>query len=82
MALEREIAYFNSIKPKLLESQRGQFALVKGEELIGTFTKDQEAYEAGVKRFGKQAFLIKQILPEEPKETLPTLSAGLIRARL
>ena len=81
-SLEREIEHFNSIRGKLLECNEGQYALIKGQELIGTFTKMEEAYEEGVKRFGTEPFLIKQILKEDPTETLPALSLGLLRASL
>jgi hypothetical protein len=81
MSLDQEVSYYESIKPKLLEHNEGQFVLIKGKELIGAFTKEGEAYEAGVKKFGNQPFLIKQVLPEDRTEILPALTLGLIRAR-
>ncbi len=81
MELQRELAYYNTIRPKLLEHHEGQFVLIKGTEFVGAFTKAEEAYEAGVKKFGNQPFLIKQVLREERIETLPSLTLGLIGAR-
>jgi hypothetical protein len=80
--LAEELAYFREHKDEWLQRHKGKFALVKGRELIGTFTTDQQAYEAGVKKFGREAFLIKEIVEEERIEDLPALTSGLIDARL
>ena len=79
--LRVELAHYERIKPELLKHHLGKFALVKGEELVGTFTKRDEAYEAGVKRFGNVPMLIRQITPEEPVHHIPALMHGLLNAR-
>ncbi len=79
--LRTELAYYERIKPELLQHNAGQFALIKGEELIGTFTKREEAYEAGVKRFGNVPMLIRQVLLAEPVQQIPALTHGLLNAR-
>ena len=61
MALERELAYFKHQLPELLKHYEGQHALVKGEELRGTYTTLEEAFDAGVNKLGNQEFLIKEI---------------------
>jgi len=80
MALEKELEYFNKIRGDLLKKDENKFALVKGEELLNTYTTWEEAYSAGVEKFGKEPFLIKQVLKEEPKENIPALSLEIIRA--
>jgi len=80
MALERELNHFETIKGELLKHHEDQFALIKGETLVGTFTKMEEAYEEGVRRFGAEAILIKKISQHDSPETLPSLMAGIIRA--
>jgi len=79
--LAEELAYFREKKDAWLQHHMGKFALVKGRELIDRFTTDKEAYEAGVKAYGEEPFLIKRIVEEEPTESLPALMAGVIRAR-
>ena len=78
--LSVELAHFEKIKPELLQHYKGQFALIKSEELVGTFTKREEAYAAGVKRFGNVPMLIRQVLPEEPVQQIPALTHGLLNA--
>lgn len=83
MELERELAYFESIKGDLLAKQHeGKFALIKEEQLFGTFSRSEDAYAEGVKRFGKTPFLIKQILRKEKTDHLPAVSLGVLNARL
>ena len=82
MPLEKEFGYFNSIRADLVKNHEGKFALVKDETVIGTFDQAESAYRAGVAQFGTEPFLVKQILREEPVETVPALTVGLLNARL
>jgi hypothetical protein len=78
--LRDELEYFEQIKAELLKHHMGKFALVKGRELVGTYTKNEEAYEEGVKRFGNVPMLIKLVATEEPVEQIPALMHGLLNA--
>jgi hypothetical protein len=83
MELEKELKYFESIKQDLLAKQHeGKFALIKGEKLFDTFSRSEDAYAEGVKRFGKAPFLIKQVLREDRTEHIPADSLGVLNARL
>lgn len=83
MALEKELSFFQSIRQRLIdERHEGKFALIKGEELIGTFDDPETAYSLAVSRFGREPFLIKQVLREEPTEQLPAVTLGVLHARL
>ena len=82
MVLEKELKYFESTKEELLKHHKEKFALIKDETLVGTFTKMEEAYEEGVKRFGNELFLIKRIIDKEPPESIPALMTGAISARI
>jgi hypothetical protein len=79
--LQEELQYFGSIKGDLLEHHKGKFALIKGRELIDTFTTWEEAFNAGVERLGNVAFLIKQVQGEEENVQFPALVVGAISAR-
>ena len=78
--LELERNYYQSIKDELLERHHSQFALIHGEELIGTYNTEEEAYKEGVRRFGANPFLIQQIQEQEPTDKYPSLVLGLINA--
>ena len=80
MALEREIEYFKSQKEEWLRYYKGQIVLIKGEELVGTFTTQHEAFVAGVKRFGNVPFLIQAVLEQDEVAQLPALSVGVLSA--
>lgn len=81
-ALLSELEYFNSHRDELLKHYEGKFALVKDRELIAVFDDPQEAYQEGIKRFGNTPFLIKQVLKEEPTESIPALNLGILLASL
>ena len=80
--LERELAHFSSIKDELLKNHPNKFALIKGEEFIGAFDSAANAYEEGVRRFGRDVFLVKRISEKEEVYRNQALSLGLIDARL
>ena len=80
MHLKEEIEYYRAIKEELLKKYEGKYALIKGKQLIDTYTTHEEAYNAGVEKYGNEAFLIQQILPEEPIQSLPALMLGVMRA--
>jgi len=79
--LDDEIAAFGASLPDLLQHHAGKFALFHARELEGTFTTELEAYVEGVRRFGNEAFLIRQVLPEQAVAAAPALFAGLLGAR-
>jgi len=82
MALERERDYFESLKADLLHHHEGKYALVIGTTLVGVFDTREQAYRAGVESHGNVAMLIKQVLRNEPIESVPAMTLGLISAHL
>jgi len=79
-ALREELAFCDAMKPEWLLAHEGKFVLIKGKELLGFFDTLEQAYSEGLKRLGNTPFLIKQVLKEEPVQTIPALQYGLIRA--
>lgn len=75
--LQGELTYFEERKKELLRLYQGQFALIKNQELVGTFTKEDEAYQEGVRKFGNTPFLIRRIVEQEPPAAHPALTLGL-----
>jgi hypothetical protein len=81
MALEQENAYFEARKAELLKDHKGQFALIHGDELLGTFGRFEDAYSAGFSKLGNQPFLIKPIEEANAGIQFPALVVGMISAR-
>lgn len=75
--LKEEMAFFNQKKEELLRTHLGQFALIKGRELLGVFATRQAAYAEGVQRFGGESFLVHQIVEIEPIEQVPLIPHSL-----
>ena len=82
MELDEEVRTFIAHKAELLAQHRGEVALVKGAEVIGTFPDEESAYEEGLKRFGNVPFLIQPITEEDSIEAMPAVTTGLPHARL
>lgn len=78
--LEKEYQYYLKIKAELLKQHQGKFALIKGEELIGTYDTAENAYKVGLGRFGNVPFLIIRVQENEEKVWIPALELGLLHA--
>lgn len=74
--LRIEIEYYTAQKESLLAYHEGQFALVSGEQMLGTYATEAEAYSAGLSLIGNKPFLIRQIRNDEPQLQAPVLFAG------
>ena len=82
VALEVELRHFELKKQELLLHHEGKYALIVGEELLGVFDRQDEAYRAGVAQKGNVPMLIKRILKVEATESVPAMVLGLIAASL
>src|SRR3990172_115536 len=82
MILDEERGYFEAHKAEFLAGHRGQYVLIKRSELLGIFPDAASAYADGLKRFGLQPFLVRQILEEEPLRVAPILSLTVDASRL
>lgn len=80
MALENELAFFDSIKAELLTHNEGKYALIVGRELIGIYDRQEDAYKAGIETKGNVPMLIKLISRTETNVTIPAMTPGLIGA--
>ncbi len=59
-SLTQELETYLRELPKLL-AQEGQFILIKGPAVVGTFDSYNDALQVGYQRFGLEPFLVKQI---------------------
>ncbi len=82
MVLETELQKFEALKEELLQHHEGKYALIVGDELVGVFDHREEAYKDGLAKKGNVPMLIKRISREEPTESAPALTLGLLSVRL
>lgn len=78
MTLEREVKYYEANKKDLVKKHNGKFVLIKGDKLVESFDSEKSAYEAGLKEFGNQAFLIKRVSEKEDVSQNPALVLGIL----
>ncbi len=74
MVLEQEFAYFETRRRELLQQHAGQYALIIGQRLVGTFETAEQAYEEGLAAYGNVPMLIHQITEEETIAQIPVLA--------
>jgi len=80
MALKTELRFYNDQKEELLKHYKGQFALIKGKKLIGTYTTWEEAFNDGVQKLGNVPFLIREVQEKDEVVQFPALLVGAISA--
>ncbi|HCU25968.1 MAG TPA: hypothetical protein DF383_13200 [Deltaproteobacteria bacterium] len=78
--LEIELAYYESKKTDFLKSYEGKYLLIKGKEFIGSYDTAETAFNAGVEKFGAEAFLVRRITQEPEIVKIPALTLGLLHA--
>ena len=61
MELDTELKYYEAHKADLLKGYRGQVVLIRGETLVGVFSTEEEAYQAGIKQLGHLPLLIVRV---------------------
>lgn len=75
--LKKELEYFKKNIIDYLKHYKNSFVLIKGNEFGGSFTTEKEAYDEGVRKFGNEPFLIKQVLDKEETVSFSSLYLGI-----
>jgi len=75
---QEELKLFNQHKAEYIKTYLNQFVLIKGKEFAGSFTTEEEAYKAGLEKFGNEPFLIKQVIEKEAEVSFPALTVGVM----
>lgn len=79
LTIEQERAAFDDLLRQLLPDHEGEFALLKGGELLGLYASHAEAFQAGLDRFGpKTIYLVQEIQPDRPEPTNFAWQSGLL----
>jgi hypothetical protein len=67
LALEAEVAFFEAHRARwIAEGHEGQWAAIQGDRLLGFFGSMTDAYALGVRAFGSEPFLIKEVRARDP----------------
>ena len=59
--LEREIRTYKRNRKKLLRQHEGEFVLIKGKKIVGTYPREVDAIDAAYERFGYTTFFVRKI---------------------
>jgi len=71
-----ELALFDRSLPSWLAHEEGKWVVLHGEEILGFFDSDPDAYRAGIEAYGKGPFLIRQVSNKPPLVTVPLVIVG------
>lgn len=78
--LDVERKYFEKSFPEFQTRYPGKILIVKGEEVIDAFDTIEEALAEGVRRFGLESFLVRQVAVPIKEISIPALTLGILRA--
>ena len=68
MASERELEVFHAELPRLLrEGHKGQYVLIRGEQVLGVFPTQNEAIREGYERCEIHEGFLTMEITDEPK---------------
>jgi hypothetical protein len=65
--LSAELEFYEAQKSEWLKSHRGEFVVIKGNDLLGFFEDFHSAFSSGAEKYGVGAdFLVKRVALHEP----------------
>ena len=73
----RELETYESHKAELLRHSPGKYVLIKGGDIIGLYSREEEAFSEGYRRFRMTGFVVKPV-QEREKEYVIGGSAALL----
>lgn len=63
--LEREFRYFLDHQEELVEQYNGRYVVIVGEEVVGDYQTETEAYYTSLQTYQLGEFLIQKVEPGE-----------------
>jgi hypothetical protein len=73
--LDREQAVYEPNLPRWLQEHECEYAVVKGDEILGFFASRDKSLDAGYARYGIVPLLVEQVMPSEPIYQIPNVSS-------
>lgn len=67
--LEKELQYYISNQINLVSKHKGKFIVIKGQQVIGVYDTELEAYTETVKQHSLGTFLIQECQPGDENYT-------------
>ena len=80
MVLEAELQYYEEQRSNLLAHHKGQYVLIKWNQLVGVFLTEEGAFAAGIEQLGNVPFLIQSVREDQEFVQQPSLGVGIISA--
>jgi hypothetical protein len=77
---EREWQTYRTHKDELLAAAPGEFVVIRGDKILGTYPDTALAFAAGVKAFGPERFFLHRISETEPEAYQPPPFIGMVAA--
>jgi hypothetical protein len=75
--LQTELDAFERLRMTLVDRAPGKYALVKGPDLVDTFSSELEAIREGYRRFGNEPFLVKHIVEADVPMNFTSFNLGM-----
>ena len=67
--LEKEFEYYIEHQDELVKKFNGRVLVIKGEEVVGDYETEQEAYFESIKKYKSGTFLIQKCSPGKESYT-------------
>lgn len=77
LTLQTELDAFERLRMTLLDRSPGNYALVKGNTLVDTFSSEAAAIREGYRRFGNNPFLVKRIVVADVPMNFTSFNLGM-----
>lgn len=68
--LNKEFTYYKDNQEYFVEKYNGQYIVLQGTEVIGTYSSQLDAYLESVKEYELGTFLIQHVAPGEESYTI------------
>jgi hypothetical protein len=75
--LGEEIQFYEQNKEALIRDHLNRHLLIKGTEVIGSYSTEGQAIREGVRRFGTEPFLVRLTGEDTPVVSVPALTLGI-----
>lgn len=76
--LAKETAYFEEHDKEFRRRYEGEYTLIHGERLVGSYSEEAAAVADGIRKFGTDPFLVRRPGEAEPVLKAPAYSLGLL----
>ena len=78
--LDQELRAFATHKEQWRKDYPGKFIVVKGDALLGAFHTHDEALSEGMRKYGLQGFLVRNVEEDTKEVSVPAYTLGLLGA--